>query len=243
MRERLRDAHVELPEGGDADRVERAEERLVDAGRASKYAPDDGRAREARRVAEAAADLEAGAEVVRGDRGEDVGLVEVVGVVRLARGVRALAPRQRVRDPAEEALARPAFAASNWMPRVRPMPVATSACGHQSAKAAGCGRRGSADVTRNAVISKRQDVGGPPRPRRRGGAAPTRARASGCRRPPRDPPAPAAGGRCPSRPSRSAPGRDSTAARSAARSRSTPGRGRPAASLPTAGSRRLAVSR
>src|SRR6185312_570622 len=65
---------------------------------------DDRRVRVAGHVAEADADLIAAPELVAADDREDVGLVVLEQAPRIVGVIFALRARQRVRDPAEEAL-------------------------------------------------------------------------------------------------------------------------------------------
>jgi hypothetical protein len=98
----LVDAEVELVEGGEAGAVAGALHRDVAAVAGVEDPADDGGVGVAGDQAEARADLPVLGELVAGDRGEDVGLVEVEQVGGLVGGVASDAAHERVAEPGEQ---------------------------------------------------------------------------------------------------------------------------------------------
>jgi len=96
-------ANIELVERRDAYGVVCAEDGFVVAVPA-EIAIDHGGTWHAGGVAEAASDLEAAAQSIAREQGEDVGLVIVEQAKALIIMIAALAARERVGDPAEETL-------------------------------------------------------------------------------------------------------------------------------------------
>ncbi len=103
--EDLVDAQVELAEGAEARAVGGAGERRVLVGDRVVERAGHGRVGIPGHVAIARAHLEPARQEVAEHHGEDVGLVELEQIPVLTRMILPFAPRQRVGEPAEEALA------------------------------------------------------------------------------------------------------------------------------------------